>query len=842
MHIPEILAPAGDFHAFVAAVENGADAVYLGGKAFSARAFAGNFDHEELEKAMEYAHLRGVRVYVTVNTLIDNSEMADVIFYVKDLYDMGVDGVILQDLGLAFLISQVLPELKLHGSTQMTIHNSEGAQFLSGMGFERVVLARETSLEDISAIHRKSSIELEIFGHGALCISYSGQCLMSSLIGGRSGNRGKCAQPCRMTYTLVDEKGNRAGDEGIGDHLLSPRDLNTLELLPEICRSGVRSLKFEGRMKRPEYVATVVRIYRKALDRIKENPEGFSVHPEEQKELAQIFNRDFTGGYLLSNPGRDLMSYKKPNNRGVRLGRIEEIRDRGRMAAIKLDEALRVGDGVEIWVTKGGRQGFFIDRMLRDGGQIQEAEKGETVVINISGQPRVGDRVFKTHDVKLLEQAQNSYLQPGKLIGVHFHLFARPEKPFLLDGEDEAGNKASFRSGYVVEKANKRPADEEYVMQQLNRLGGTAFRLDKLSFDMEEGLMLPASELNAARRFIIESLKEKRLEKYAYPVVERKEVERRYRSLLPEKKNRPAKTLQLAVRVGSYEGAKAALKAGADAIYLDGELFHSGQGISLEQLQDIGRRGRDQGRETVFALPRIFHPQESRIVQDMIVRAGKGPISALLAGNIGGIAAAKNAGWEKKIYSDIGLNVFNDLTVDFLAKRGIDLITLSLELTFAQMEKMNFGSAEIQCIAHGALPMMVSQYCAIGSILGGKSGEKVCSRPCRGRSFGLKDRMNYTFPLEVDQFCRMHVYNPKELCMLSHVDTFLRMGINSLRIEAKRYSPQAVYQVTKSYRQVVDAALSHRIHLLDLEEMENELAKLSGAGFTKGHYFRGVLS
>jgi len=841
LHIPEILAPAGDFHAFIAAVENGADAVYLGGKSFSARAFAGNFNHEELEKAIEYAHLRGVRIYVTVNILIDNNELKDAILYVKTLYDMGIDGVILQDLGLSFLISRALPEMNLHGSTQMTIHNSEGAKFLAEMGFKRVVLARESSLEDISCINEESSIEQEIFAHGALCISYSGQCLMSSLIGGRSGNRGKCAQPCRMTYTLVDEKGNNAAEAGIGEHLLSPRDLNTLELLPEICKSGVSSLKFEGRMKRPEYVATVIRIYRAALDRLKENPESFFIHPEDLKELAQIFNRDFTQGYLIKNPGRNLMSYKRPNNRGARLGRIEEIQDRGRTALIKLDEGLRVGDGVEIWVTKGGRQGFFVENMMRNGKSIQEAERGETVSINILGRPRVGDRVFKTHDVKLIEGAQNTYLNPQEFIGVNFHIYAREGQPFVLEAEDEDGNKSEFCSGYIVEKANKRPADEDYVLNQLNRLGGTSFKLKSLTFDMTEGLMLPASELNAARRITIDAIKKKRLEEYNYPPVEKREVEKKYQSLLPKKKNRQINNLKLAVRVGSYEGAKSALDAGADVIYLGGEIFHSKQGITFAQVNEIARKGQEKGREIVYALPGIFKPDESKVIYRMIAEAEKCPVSALLVGNLGGITAAKNAHWDRKLYTDVGLNAFNDITISFLTKRGIKLVTLSLELTFAQMEKMNFGSTEIECIVHGALPMMVSQYCAVGSILGERCEEKDCTRPCRERSYGLKDRMNYIFPLEMDQFCRMHVYNPKELCLITHVNKFIDLGVNSLRIEAKRYNPQTVYQVVKSYRQVIDAVLSHRLNKLNLEEIENSLEKLSAAGFTKGHYFRGVI-
>ncbi|HHT62970.1 MAG TPA: U32 family peptidase, partial [Clostridia bacterium] len=578
MQIPEILAPAGDFQSLIAAVENGADAVYLGGKAFSARAFAANFSEEELEKAVEYAHLRNVKIYVTVNILVDNSELKDALSYIKTLYDLGVDGLILQDLGLSYMISQVLPEFVMHGSTQMTVHNREGAEFLAQLGFKRVVLARELSLEDISQINRDPVIELEIFGHGALCVCYSGQCLMSSLIGGRSGNRGRCAQPCRMNYTLVDERGVNVADAVMGEHLLSPRDLNTLELLPEICRAGISSLKFEGRMKRPEYVATVIRVYRNALERVRKNPEKFSVTPEELKELAQIFNRDFTTGYLLGNPGRDLMSFKRPNNRGIRVGRILEIKDRGKMAIIKLDEELRIGDGLEVWLTKGGRQGFFVEKIICGGKSVTEAQAGEIVTINILGKPRAGDRVFKTHDVKLMEKAQNSYVNPQKFVPINFRFTAKEGQPFQLEGEDQEGNKAFFRSDYIVEKAKKHPGDEDYVRQQLGRLGGTSFYLDTLTFDMEDGLMLPASELNAARRHILTEITNKRLIKYAYPEVSWVEVEQKYRSLLPAKKKRQAQKIKLAVRVGSYAGAKAALDAGADVIYLDGEIFQSQRG------------------------------------------------------------------------------------------------------------------------------------------------------------------------------------------------------------------------------------------------------------------------
>lgn len=841
MQIPEILAPAGDFQAFVAAVENGADAVYIGGKVLSARAFAGNFDEDEMAKAVEYAHLRGVRVYVTVNILVDNSEITDAVSYVKTLYDLGVDGLIIQDLGLAFVIHQVLPRMNLHGSTQMIIHNGEGARFIQEMDFKRVVLARELSLEDIAQINKETSLEMEIFVHGALCISYSGQCLMSSLIGGRSGNRGKCAQPCRMTYTLVDEKGQPATDEKIGDHLLSPRDLNTLEILPEICQTGVRSLKLEGRMKRPEYVATVVRIYREALDRYKDDPEHFEVNTQELKELTQIFNRDFTHGYLLGHSGRDLMSYQRPNNRGTRIGRIDEIQNQGQMATIKLDEGIRIGDGLEIWVTKGGRQGFVVDQIISNGRSLRSAAPGEKVSINITGQPRVGDRVFKTHDVKLIETAQNSYLYPQKLIGVKFHLTAHLGKPIHILATDEEGYQGRFTSEYIVEKAMKRPADEESVKKQLNRLGGTAFYLKELLLDLDEGVMLPASELNNARRHVIDLIKQQKLERYAYPPVPNREVMDKFHQLIPAKKESRIRKSELSVRVGSLEGAKAAVEAGADRIYLSGENFQSQPKLTMEQMKDIAQYSRQKGCEVVFALPSIFHPQERSAMYRMIERVGSLPINAMLVNNMGGIQALKESGWDRRIYTDLGLNVFNDFSIDVLREKGIDLITLSLELNFAQIEKMNFGPGKIECLVHGSLPMMINQYCALGSILGGKEGTKACSRPCQGKSFGLKDRMNLIFPVEVDQFCRMHLYNPKELSMLAHADKFLQLGIDSLRIEAQRYSPSAVLQVTQIYRQVIDAASSHLMQHLDLENLEKTLAKMTNAGFTKGHYYRGVI-
>ena len=313
----ELLAPAGSFEALKAAVEAGADAVYLAGEKFGARAYAENFAGEKLLEAVEFAHLRGVAIHVTVNTIIADSELDEFAEYLKFLRRANVDALLVQDLGAALLTKKFAPEIPLHASTQMTIHNSAGVRALAELGFSRAVLSRELTLDEIKKICRESPIETEIFIHGALCVCWSGQCLMSSLIGGRSGNRGRCAQPCRLPYELVDDAGKNLLSSA-GKYLLSPKDLNTLELLPELIETGVTSLKIEGRMKRPEYVATVVKVYRDALDK------NFST-PEDKRKLAQIFNRDFTTAYLEKNPGKNLISDMKPNNRGVLIGRVAEV-------------------------------------------------------------------------------------------------------------------------------------------------------------------------------------------------------------------------------------------------------------------------------------------------------------------------------------------------------------------------------------------------------------------------------------------------------------------------------------------------------------------------------------
>lgn len=349
----ELLAPAGTWEALEAAVNAGANAIYLGGKAFGARAYADNFGREELAKAVYFCHMHHVRLYITVNTLIDDKELQELAEYLLFLNNVGVDGIIVQDLGVIRLARKLVPELPLHASTQMTVTNSAGVVFAGKNGIVRVVPARELSLADLKAASA-AGLEIEAFIHGALCVCYSGQCLMSSLIGGRSGNRGRCAQPCRLPYTLVNAQGkNLLEGQEAGQYLLSPKDLNTLSVLPQMIESGVLSYKIEGRMKRPEYVAVVVDAYRRAMDSYLAG--AYQVPEKDLVNIEQIFNRDFTTAYLEKKQGREMMSDRRPNNRGVLVGRVQELNGDYTRAVVKLEKPLHLGDGLEFWVKVGGR-------------------------------------------------------------------------------------------------------------------------------------------------------------------------------------------------------------------------------------------------------------------------------------------------------------------------------------------------------------------------------------------------------------------------------------------------------------------------------------------------------
>lgn len=841
---PELLAPAGSWESLVAAVENGADAVYLGGKLFNARQSAGNFDQEELSRAVEFAHVRGVKVYVTVNILLDDQELPEAAGFLHSLQQCGADAAIVQDLGLARLARQVIPELPLHASTQMTTHNLPAALLLKEAGIDRVVLARELSLEAIKEIRQQGGVEVEVFIHGALCVCYSGQCLMSSLIGGRSGNRGRCAQPCRLNYVLVDRHGRPLAEPGeVGDYLLSPRDLNLSEHLPDLIKAGITSLKIEGRMKRPEYVATVVRIYRELLDRAAVSG-NFTVNPEDARDLAQIFNRDFSTGYFYGRPGRELMSYKRPNNRGVRLGRVKRFDRNTRLAEISLEEPLRVGDGIEVWVTEGGRAAGEVGRIFLGGKSVDRAPAGTVVQLDIPGRVFPGDRVFKTHDADLVERARASFTssREQKKIPLVFTVTARVGEPLRIRVEDTDGFTGEAETASPAQEAVNRPLTFEYLEKQLARLGNTPFELTELRCRPEGEVMVPVSEINEARRTALARLAEQRSAACRAEPVSESVFNRRLADALSHELKKGvsgAVKPRLSVAVTDLPSLKAAVKAGAGEVYFGGEQYRSKGPLTLEDIHAGSETCAEAGVRFILSSPRILQDSDLERFCRLLDKVDARHLDGVQAGNLGVIRRAREM-TEAPVYADFSLNVYNHETAIFLMEAGVSRVTLSPELTLEQIKRLvPFLPIPAEAIVHGALPMMISEYCAVGSLLGGGKA-KGCPGPCGGLRCGLEDRKGVVFPVEVDQFCRMHIFNSRDLCVLGDISSLTGAGVSVLRIEARREGAEYVRDVVRAYRSAMEPLPKGREEE-KLSELKEALAKYSPEGFTKGHYYRGVL-
>jgi len=877
---PELLAPAGGMEALVAAVENGADAVYLGARAFSARGYASNFSEEELEKAIDYAHLRGVKIYVTVNTLLKEGEMESALILLSRLREMGTDAIIIQDLGLISLSRKYLPDLPLHASTQMTLHNSKGVAFEKELGIERVVLSREVSLEDISKIKEKNYAEIEVFVHGALCISYSGQCLLSSLIGGRSGNRGYCAQPCRKKYRLYC-----AGKQvkTSGSYLLSPKDLNTTSGLGALIEAGIESFKIEGRMKRPEYVAGVVRTYRRLIDRYLKNPAGYSVSEEEQETLTQLFNRGFTSGYFFGNPRGKLMSRENPHNRGIPAGTVVSYDTRTKRIRVKLSNSLRLGDGimVENAETRPEDKGKIISSMYTERGPVYSAGKGETIEIPFDSRAPSGSTVYRTHDKKLMDslkkESEAGALRPK--IPLFLTATIAPGKPARLEIKDSDSNTVTVESEYLVEKAERVPTSKAQVEKQLTKLGNTLYEAAELNASVEEDIFIPVGQLNDLRTKAVLQLENLRVSKWKRKPLENlqlstpgekkaKRIEETGRTEEIEKKGKteeiektgekdeikeiktqklPGKPL-LSVTVYSPEGLEGALAGGADCVYFGERLFRRPNAAgntaerekNLEREETSGRyldsvfesavlKARAAGRKIYFNTPKIVKDSEMKQVEELLARVEKFGADGVLVSNLGTFNLAK----EKQVpcIADSPLNIYNGYTFALLLQKGAEMAVISPELTLEELKEVaSYGPAE--CIVHGRLELMESEHCLAGGLLEKNGGQ--CSAPCTSGNFTLVDEKNYEFPLLMDYQCRTHLLNSRSLCMLEYVPALVESGISSLRIETLGMdNVEEIRRITGKYRKAIDA-------FYETGERAKEKCEDLGKGFTTGHYFRGV--
>ena len=787
----ELLAPAGNFDALKAAVNAGADAVYLAGESFGARAYAQNFSRADLTDAVKFAHLRGVKIHVTANTILADDELENFADYIKFLRNINVDAVLVQDLGAAKIIRTVAPELDLHASTQMTIHNLEGVRFLEKLGFSRVVLSRELSLAEIEHIAKNSAIETEIFIHGAICICYSGQCLMSSMIGGRSGNRGRCAQPCRLPYKLVDAAGKNLLDNSVGEYLLSPKDFNTLDLLPQIISAGVDSLKIEGRMKRPEYVATVVKVYR---DYLGKREQGLG-----NRELAQIFNRDFTTAYLEKNQGRNFISDKRPNNRGVLIGRVTKIADN--KITLKTSEKISAGDQLEIWVKVGGRVTFTVENFSTAGDLCTIETK------NLRG-VKLHDRAFKIFDANLDAEAKKYFNgEYQRKIFVDANVTAKLNQPLTLTITDTDGNTATASTDFIAEVAKNRPLNLDTLQKQIGRLGNSAFALRSLNADIDENIMVPISELNDVRRKVTDALENQRLA-FSFQLTEgSRHISEKFSPTLPHNYD----ATKILVQADTLEKISSALKGDADAIIYGGENFCN-RVVTAAELKKAVDLVRTHGKEIYLATPRIVRESEVAALEKSLTAAD---FDAVYVHNLATLSLAKKL-TSAQIRTDFSLIAFNVETINFLKNLGVEGVTLSPELNFTQVKNLaKISPLPVECIVHGNLELMISSYCAIGSFIGNLH-EKPCEKVCHKNKFYLQDRKNILFPAVTDQFCRMHILNSKTLSMIEHRNSF--EGVDRIRIDCRYMNVENTAQIVHAYK-------------YGGSEIEN---------FTRGHYFRGV--
>jgi len=892
LRLPELLAPAGDWECAKAAVENGADAIYFGLDKFNARMRAHNFTESDLPKLMEFLHRRGVRGYVTVNTLIFENELAEAEHYLRSIIAAGVDAAIVQDVGICRLIRQLSPDFPIHASTQMTVTSVAGVDFARELGCNLVVLARELSIKEIGKIqgeqggkHPTTNIEqptsrggeptpnpskegssspdirhtplpLEVFVHGALCVAYSGQCLTSESLGGRSANRGECAQACRMPYDLIsDGKQVSLGDRR---YLLSPQDLAGIEVLPELVRSGVASLKIEGRLKQPEYVANITRVYRKALDQLGgeklETPDVVTYHPEREDRysLEMAFSRGLYTGWFEGNDNQKLVHARFGKKRGVYLGEVTRVlRD---SVEVQLEAPLKLGDGV---VFDAGRpeekeEGGRVFEIRKPKNEIRNGGGGQTSNIHSKteriasesqhvtlafghghidfSRVRVGDKVWKTSDQELEKRWRQSFEgdAPKFARPVSFEVHGLAGKPLTLIARDELGHVARVDSGMPLAVAEKQPLTTERLKDQLGRLGGTPFKLGELENKLEGAVMLPVSELNRMRRDLAVELERQRGAGKKWKLVERGGTEKPSERLLTSS---PTEA-QLIVLVRSLAQVEAALKCGVRTLYCEFEdpkkyreavtMFHTAFGCAVG-----GAPG--AARPSIWvAPPRIFKPGEEWTLEQ--VRSCKA--DGYLVRNYEHLRFFAH---DRRV-GDFSLNVANHLSADYFRNKfELERVTASYDLNFQQLEALLQGAPPewFEITIHQHMPMFHMEHCVFCAFLSKGKDYHDCGRPCDKHDVRLRDRVGAEHPLKADVGCRNTVFNSQAQTGAEYVERMLALGVRNFRIEFLNETPAEVATTIAKYRQLLRGEIAGAQLWRDLK-LHNQLGVTRGQMANKG--------
>mgnify|MGYP004632809141 CR=1 FL=1 len=825
----ELLSPVGDFECLKAAVQNGADTVYFGSSSFSARAFASNFSDDDLKKAICYPKIRGVKTNLTLNTLLKNNELPDAIALAEKAYNYGIDAIIVQDLGLARYLIKNFPGLAVHASTQLSVHNLDGVLELQKLGFSRVVLSRELSLQEIEYICKNSDVEIEVFVHGALCISYSGQCLFSSMVGGRSGNRGKCAQPCRLPYELLCSTSDTDIDintKSISNHnndkmksidkgyLLSPRDLCGLDYLADLVKAGISCLKIEGRMKTPEYVATVTRIYRKYLDLAINSSSSYKIETQDKQDLLQVFNRGgFSTGHLSGSANRDLVYPDKSNNMGIFLGNVSNFNNNKGHITFTTNASLKVGDTIAIENRKHETSLYTISELMLKDKNIPQANVGDKIKIGrMKGDIFVGNKIYKMSDKSLTKSALDTLDKELRKTDLSCKLNVLINQPISLTVFDKNGITVFVESNNIPEPATNSPITKERLIAQLSKTNNTPFNFKNIDIDLDDGLFIKGiSCINELRRRALAEYEEKLINSFSRCLklqpIPAYTAENSFSTITPASKPLSQKSISLLLNLINPDFDYSNLK-NIDKIYIPFKYFIlTGFESSLYSITNKF--------DTYIYLPTIIKNNYNKLIKTNLSNILKSyNIKGFVVSNIGNFELLKNYK-NYEFICNCTFNLFNNLSITELP---CNTITLSPELNKLDLQEISYNrisnSPKTELIVYGRTPLMNSNYCLLG-----KSNKcyTSCKHLCNSTSskFFLKDRLGFLFRVIPDNIDTVTtIYNSK-ITSIEHKDIW----VDSVRIDA------------------LDESIDELNFIIDTVKSGK---KLEGSDYTNGNFNRDI--
>ncbi len=803
-HRPLLLAPAGNWECAKAAVENGADAIYFGLERFNARMRAENFTEADLPELMSWLHQRGVKGYVTLNTLVFTQELPAAEQYLRSMILAGVDAAIVQDVGICKLIRHLSPDFPIHASTQMTVTSAAGVEFAHELGCNLVVLARECSLKEIEKIHeqlgdREISMPLEVFVHGALCVAYSGQCLTSESLGGRSANRGECAQACRMPYDLiVDDELYHLGDK---KYLLSPQDLAGLNVLPDIIKSGVSCLKIEGRLKTPEYVASVTRVYRSAIDKIVADLEAqFDAKPDTYN-LEMAFSRGLYTGWFEGIDNQALVHARFGKKRGVYLGEVIRVYPDREAITINPIAPIKPGDGIVFDC------GHPEDR--EEGGRVYEvftsgSESAEVMLAFGRGainfrQVYIGDKVWKTSDPELDKQIRQTYAGevPQFQRSIDLEIYGEINQPLIAIARDEIGHTIKVESEILLVTAQNQPLTTEKLSSQLGRLGNTPYKLGNLTNNVVGDLMLPVSALNHLRRELVTKLTEIRSKPKPWQLT----PDRQLTDILPAIGNATLNPPQLNILVRKLDQIPAAIESGISLIYC--ELEDPRKYREAVALVRAAKQQQTNPIQIFVAPPRITKSGENWILD----RVRSSDADGYLIRNYDHLEVFKN----ERCVGDFALNVANPLTADhFYQNYNFDRLTASYDLNIDQLTApiRNCPRDWFEVTVHQHMPMFHMEHCVFCAFLSTGTDYTNCGRPCESHQVKLRDRVGTEHILQADAGCRNTVYNGVAQTGAEYIHRLIELGVYNFRLEFVNETPAEVSQTIAYYQQLLGGQIS----------------------------------